>query len=60
MFKSASTMSGAVAPQAFDRLRAVSDGDDIQALVRERQLDHALDRDAVVGQQQLLSHTDGA
>jgi hypothetical protein len=39
---------------AGNRLLAVVHGDDMDVFARERQLDDALNRDAVVGQQQLV------
>ena len=45
--------------EAFDGLVAVADGDDLHVLVGERQLNHALDRDAVVGQEQSMRHLVG-
>ena len=42
--------------EALDRLIAVADGDHLDVLVREGQLDDALNRDAVVGQQQGVRH----
>ena len=41
---------------ALDGLLPVSDGDDLDVLVREGQLDHALNRDAVVSEQELVRH----
>ena len=41
---------------ALDRLLPVADGHDLDVLVGERQLDHSLNGDAVVGQQQLGMH----
>ena len=49
-------MSGGDGLEARDRLIAVADGDDLDVLVGERQLDDALNRDAVVGQEQGLRH----
>ena len=37
-----------------DGLLPVADRDDLNVLVGERQLDHALDRHAVVGQEELM------
>jgi hypothetical protein len=42
--------------QPRDRLVAVADRYDLYVLVGERELDYALDRDAVVGQQQGMRH----
>ena len=42
----------------LDRLIAVADGDHLDVLVGERQLDDPLDRDAVVGKQNSLRHVD--
>ena len=47
---------GTIALHAIDRVLAVSHGDDLDVLVRERQLDDALDRDAVIRQQELVRH----
>ena len=41
---------------SLDRLLAVAYSDDLHVLVRKRKLDDALDRDAVIGQQQLVGH----
>ena len=49
-------MSAALDSQAGDRLLAVADGDDLDVLVGERQLDDALNGDAVVGEEQLVRH----
>ena len=38
------------------RLLSVSHSDDLHVLIRERQLDDALDGDAVVRQQELMRH----
>ena len=53
---SASTMSGGSASMPGDRLVAVADGDDLMSSSGKRQLDDALNRDAVVGQKQRLRH----
>ena len=53
---SASTMSGGVRVDARDRLVAVADRDDVDVLVGERQLDDALNRDAVVGEEEGMRH----
>ena len=45
-------MSGRRRVEAGDRLVAVADRDDLDVLVGKRQLDDALDGDAVVGEQQ--------
>src|SRR5205823_3756353 len=42
---------------ALDRLIAVTDRDDLDILVGKRQLDDALNRDAVVGEKQGLRHS---
>src|SRR5260221_1970992 len=47
---------GTIALDAIDRLLTVSHGDDLDVFVRERQLDDALDRDAVIRQQELVRH----
>ena len=47
---------GRIGVEARDRLVAVADGDDLDVLVGERQLDDALDRDAVVGEQKRMRH----
>jgi hypothetical protein len=39
-----------------DRLIAVTHGDDVDVLPRKCQLDDALDGEAAVGQQELVSH----
>ena len=49
-------MSGGAASSARDRLVAVADGDDVDVLVGERQLDDALNRDAVVGEKKGMRH----
>ena len=53
---SASTMSGGVARGAAIAWSPSLDGDDVDVLVGERQLDDALNRDAVVGQKQGMRH----
>ncbi len=40
----------------LDGLTAVADRDDVDVLVRERELDDPLDGDAVIGEQQLVGH----
>ena len=52
---SASTMSGTPV-EHVDRLIAVADGDDMNVFVGKRQLDHALNGDAVVGQKEGMGH----
>ena len=47
---------GTVALDVLDGVLAISDGDDLHVFVRERQLDDALDRDAVIRQQELVRH----
>jgi hypothetical protein len=47
---------GPVGFDALDGLLPVADGNDLDVFVRERQLDHALNRDAVVGEQELVRH----
>jgi len=42
--------------QAGDRLVAVADGDDVDVFVGEGQLDDALNRHAVIGEEQSLRH----
>ena len=42
--------------ESLDRQVAVADGDDLDVLVREGQLDDALNGDAVVGQEQRVRH----
>ena len=42
--------------EARDRLVAVADRDDLDVLVRERQLDDALNGDAVVGEEERMGH----
>ena len=49
-------MSGGSRVEDGDGLLAVADGDDLDVLVGERQLDDALNRDAVVGEQQGMRH----
>ena len=56
MMMSQSTMSGRTSGEALEREPAVADGDDVEVLVREGQLDDLLDRDAVVREQDLLAH----
>ena len=51
---------GLVPRDRFDGAGAVADRHDVDVLVRERQLDHALDRGAVVGQQQRVGHVRGS
>ena len=53
---SASTMSGGRVFEDRDRLLAVAHRNDLHVLVGERQLDDALDGDAVVGQKQGMGH----
>ena len=47
---------GRVRFDALNRLIAVADGDDLDGLVGERQLDDALNGDAVVGEKKSLRH----
>jgi hypothetical protein len=47
---------GLFGTNALDRLPAVADGADVDVFVGKGQLDHALDRHAVVGKQQLVGH----
>jgi hypothetical protein len=47
---------GAIALHPLDRFLPVADGRDLHVLVRERQLDDALNRHAVIGQQELVRH----
>jgi hypothetical protein len=47
---------GMVRADAFDCLLAVANRDDLDVLVRKGQLDDPLDRDAVVGKQELVRH----
>jgi hypothetical protein len=42
--------------QLLESEAPVANGDDVEVLIREGQLDHLLDRDAVVGEQDLLGH----
>ena len=49
-------MSGGVLSRTGNRLIAVADGDDADVLVREGQLDDALDGDAVVGEKEGMGH----
>ena len=47
---------GPIALDALDRVGAVADGDHLDVLVGERQLDDTLDRDGVIGEQELMRH----
>ena len=47
---------GTIPFHGIDRGLSVSHGDDLDVFVRERQLDDALDRDAVIRQQELVRH----
>ena len=47
---------GTIALDALDRVSAVADGDDLDVLVGERQLDDTLNRDGIIGEQQLVRH----
>jgi hypothetical protein len=51
---SARTMSGAIGSHAIDRLPAVADRGHGNVFIGKREFNDPLDRDAVVGQQQLL------
>ena len=49
-------MSGRSACDALDGFSAVADREHLDVLVGERELDDPLNRDAVVGEQQLCGH----